>query len=96
MSNDKSIKTASGYEIKLNSGNLFKNDSDNPNAPLYTGTMNIDGAEWRLALWKNEKYLSCKFSQDNHVGGQDFNNQPKKISKPKAEVSNEFNDDIPF
>ena len=29
---DKSIKTATGYEIRVNCGNLFKNNSENPQA----------------------------------------------------------------
>jgi hypothetical protein len=92
MTDEKSVITATGWEIKLNSGNLFKNTSDNPKAPLYSGAVNIDGSEWRLALWKSEKgYLSCKFTQDNHVGGMDFD---KPV--PTENLSKEPNDDIPF
>tara|TARA_R100000654_G_scaffold23123_1_gene45408 strand:- start:261 stop:545 length:285 start_codon:yes stop_codon:yes gene_type:complete len=94
MSNDKSIKLPSGFEIRENTGNLFKTTSDNPNAPLYSGNVNINGQLWRLAIWKNEKYVSCKFSQDNHVGGHDF--EKKKVSKSEPQVKEEFGDDIPF
>ena len=95
--NEKSIETANGYQIKLNTGNLFKNVSTNEKAPNYTGTVNIDGNEWRLALWKNEKgYLSCKFSQDNHVGGMPYPEKKESINNFPKNSNEEFNDDIPF
>lgn len=61
---NKSIKTATGYEIRVNSGNLFKNNSENPKAPQYRGLINCDGRGYDLALWKTEKgYLSVKLTE---------------------------------
>ena len=61
---NKSIMTPSGFEIRLNSGNLFKNDSDNPKAPAYKGLVNVNGEGYDLALWKTEKgYLNVKFTE---------------------------------
>lgn len=105
---DKSIKTASGYEIRVNSGNLFKNNSENPKAPQYKGLVNIDGTGYDCALWRTEKgYLNVKFtehkiSEDGTREEYKYNNSstltktdmsPDEVSKV---LKDEFNDDIPF
>ena len=46
-----------------NTFTLFKNDQgDNPKKPNYTGTLNSEGVEFRLAGWiregKNGKFIS--------------------------------------
>lgn len=66
-----------------NSGVLFRNDKDgNEKRPDYTGKINVDGEEKRLAAWikdgKNGKFLSISVS--------DF----KKKQTPA------FDDDVPF
>lgn len=61
---DKTIRTLTGYQIRENSGNLFKNDSDNPKAPSYKGLINVAGVGYQMALWKTEKgYLSVKLTE---------------------------------
>lgn len=61
---DKTIRTLTGYQIRENSGNLFKNNSDNPKAPQYTGLINCAGVGYQMALWKTEKgYLSIKLTE---------------------------------
>ena len=60
----------SEFEIKENTGSIFKNDykKDNPKAPDYKGTVNVGGKEHDIALWLSEtkngkKYFSVKFSE---------------------------------
>lgn len=54
-----------------NRGALFPNDKDgNDKRPDFTGTVNVDGRELRLAAWKAEaksgtKYLQLKVSEKN-------------------------------
>lgn len=109
---NKSIMTPSGYEIRENSGNIFKNNSENPKAPAYRGLVNVDGKGYDLALWKTEKgYLNIKFTE--HKISEDgtreeymydrktTNLTPEQAGKiitedMKAQKKDEFNDDIPF
>ena len=108
---DKSVMTGKDgtWETKLNSGTLFKTQSENPNAPAYSGDVNVDGVHWRLAFWKNDKgYLSVKFTNPSAFKGNiDFNkidhSPTKKLSNEETEAllngkraKDEFNDDIPF
>lgn len=39
---------------KENSGIVFFNDSENENAPQLSGQINIDGQQYRIAMWLNE------------------------------------------
>lgn len=56
------------YEIKPNSGSLFKNDrKQSDRHPDYTGTANVNGKEVRISAWVREsangkKYFSLAFS----------------------------------
>lgn len=109
--NDKSIMTQSGWEIRINSGNLFKNESENPKAPQYKGLVNVDGVGYDLALWKTEKgYLNVKFTEHKISADgtrEEFastadpstvtEEQYKKYGMNKTEnKKDEFDDDIPF
>lgn len=74
-----------------NSGVLFKNDkATSDKSPTYTGKINIDGRELRLAAWvkegKNGKFLSLKVSE--------FTNKPD--IKPTAKSFADMPDDLPF
>ena len=107
---DKSIKTATGYEIRVNSGNLFKNNSENPKAPAFRGLCNIDGRGFDVALRRTEKgYLNVKFtehkiSEDGTKQEYKYDNkttnltpdQAGKIISEDMNKKDEFNDDIPF
>lgn len=110
---EKSIMTPNGkFEIYCNSGNLFKNDSDNPSAPLYKGLVNIDGRGYDLAIWKNDKgFLNTKFTEHkisedgtkqeysyNNAGQHEKNLEKHNTSKVETTEKNkdEFDDDIPF
>jgi hypothetical protein len=77
-----------------NSGVLFKNDKKgNERSPDYSGKINIDGREMRLAAWIKEgkagKFMSLKVSELTQ----------KQEVKPAAKASDVFadlDDTIPF
>lgn len=61
----------SNYD-NTNSGALFKSDAEwlaeNPNRPHYTGSLNVNGVDMRLAGWKKmskngKPFLSLKLSE---------------------------------
>lgn len=60
----------SDYQIKENSGSIFKNSKKvaGDKLPDYNGTINVDGSEKQIALWlktsdKGTKYFSVKISE---------------------------------
>lgn len=73
-----------------NSGVLFKNkDKSSDKAPDYTGKINVNGTEMRLAAWikdgKSGKFMSLKVSEEEGQRGR---------TPPPAD---DFNDDsLPF
>lgn len=75
-----------------NSGVLFKNDKrGNEKAPDYTGKLDVEGKEWRLAAWikdgRNGKFMSLKVSEPL---GQE-RQEPHNTSPPEV-----LDDEIPF
>ncbi len=77
------------YEQKENSGALFKNKrKESAKHPDYTGSVNVEGTEYRLAAWikkgKKGAFMSLAVSENNGQGGQKGRNQ------------SENTDDIPF
>ena len=92
---EKSIVLPTGYVIKVNSGNLFKTNSENPKAPDYNGTVNVEGIAYRCALWKNDKgYLGIKFTPNKEV--EEFTNTVSNDTTGTEQNKNDFDDDIPF
>lgn len=68
-----------------NNGVLFKNDKDgNEKRPDYTGKINFNGEDMRLAAWVKEgrkgKFLSLRVSE----------------MQEKAKPQEDLDDDIPF
>lgn len=61
-----------------NSGALFKNDKgDNPNRPDYTGELNVEGKEMRIAAWlktskAGNKFMSLSVSEKENTATADF------------------------
>ena len=61
------------YEMKPNSGSLFKNDKgENPNRPDYTGNCLVNGKVLRISAWINtiktgekagNKYMQLNFQE---------------------------------
>ena len=82
------------YEIKENTGSIFKNDykKDNPKAPDYKGKCNIDGKDLEMAMWLSEtkkgtKYFSVRFSEAWE--------QPE-AKKEETKAEEVASDDLPF
>jgi len=78
-----------GYEMKNDSGSLFKNDKkgDNEKAPLYKGKCVVDGVEKEIGAWMQTSksgvtYISLKFSEPYKKDGET--------------ASSGSNDDAPF
>lgn len=70
---------------------IFKSDKgDNPKRPDYSGVLNCEGTEYKVALWLRESKNGDKF-----LSGQI---QPKEEPKnqPQAQSIDEFKDDLPF
>lgn len=88
------------YIIKENTGTAFRNKkNENPNAPHYTGTVNVDGKEKRIAIWtkntvKGDEMLSCKFSELMAKPEQEEKKE-KYVSHEKLEEEG-FDDFVPF
>ena len=80
------------YEVKVNTGNLFKNDNPkNENSPPYTGKVNIGGAMYYQSAWvaktkDGKSYFNQKFTP---MDG------PKQQKPEKASYDIDA-DDIPF
>jgi uncharacterized protein (DUF736 family) len=76
-----------------NRGAIFKNsDKTAENQPDYTGKINVDGVEKRIALWIREsaagnKYMSASISDPMPAKEQDA---------PRAEQMQPLADAIPF
>jgi uncharacterized protein (DUF736 family) len=74
-----------------NRGAIFKNDKTSDNQPDYTGKINVDGVEKRIALWIREsksgtKYMSASISDP----------QPRAEEPARAEQPVQLADAIPF
>ena len=82
-----------------NRGALFRNEKkENDKQPDYTGKINVDGVDKRLAAWVSEsragkKYFSIRVSefQEQQAGG-DQGRQQSGGGIPE----DDFDDDIPF
>jgi hypothetical protein len=74
------------YEAKPGDVTIFKNTTDNPKAPQYTGTcITPDGTTYRISLWVKEGQKGKFFSG--------------KIEEPRqqnVQNSTSKDDDIPF
>ena len=74
---------------------LFKNDSmrDGKKDANLTGTLNVEGKEYFINGWTNEKngkkYISGSINPKR--------SQPKTVTQPEAPSgANDFDDDLPF
>jgi hypothetical protein len=76
-----------------NSGVLFKNEKkDTDKHPDYTGKINVDGTDYRLAAWvregKSGKFMSIKVSEFTQK-------QDVKPTKKSAAIE-DLDSDLPF
>lgn len=74
-----------------NKGTLFRNDKgDNPSRPDYTGGLNVEGKQYRIAAWIREaKSTGNKFLSLNIEESEARKEQP-------AEEPAEVDESIPF
>jgi uncharacterized protein (DUF736 family) len=87
-----------------NTGVLFKNEKkESDKHPDYTGKINVNGEEMKLAAWiktgAKGKFMSLKLDQGNYVKPTQQAQQPRQAHKPaqqQAPIDDDFNDDIPF
>lgn len=98
------------YEIKNNTGSLFKNDRrQNDNAPLYQGNAMVDGKMKRISAWvrtsqKGTSYMSLSiedvqgaYPQPQQPSAPAPAPKPAPAPRPATEESLEPTpDDLPF
>lgn len=90
------------YENKDNTLILFDNSAGlvkNMRAPNYTGTMVVEGKEYRVSLWERStkngaKYLSGNVQPPTRPGGPATAPRPESPT-PAAPVAH-MDDDLPF
>lgn len=82
---------------------LFKNDKEgNEKRPDYTGTINIDGDEYRLAAWikegKKGKFMTGKIGDPVEAKQSQSQPPPERANPHRASAppTDSFDDDIPF
>ena len=82
------------YDNK-NKGVLFKNDKkENEKQPDFTGKINIEGKDFRLAAWKKESKNGKTFLS---INVSDFDEKYQNNNNNNANNNNFSNDeDIPF
>ena len=79
------------YEMKDNSGSLFKNDKmTTEKSPQYTGTVLINGVKYRQSAWVKETKDGRKYFSQSFTAMDDTS-----YSKPQT-ISEAINDDVPF
>lgn len=73
---------------------LFRNHSENPKAPNFKGSVQVNGKKYWLSAWKKtakngDAYLS---------GALQLAEEEKPAPKPKAQPkpTNDLDDDVPF
>jgi hypothetical protein len=76
-----------------NSGALFKNhEKRSDKSPDYSGKVEVDGKEYRIAAWVKEgkkgKFFSLKFTPADE--------KPEARSEPPPPSQGELDDEIPF
>lgn len=78
---------------KTNKGCLFENDkTGNPKKPDYTGSINVDGKDYRISAWikppsgnTNSNYLSLSISPKDQSAVNAYNNASNQTSVAERE-----------
>lgn len=79
---------------------LFKNDKDgNESRPDMTGTLDVEGVEYRVSVWRRESASGNVFlSGQIQLKEEAAPTRPAAKPAPKraAKAVNDFDDDLPF
>ena len=74
---------------------LFKQDKgDNANRPDYTGSVKVDGKEWRLAAWISESKNGLKYLRGNV--DEPIENKTNSTNSPPSESVVNNTEEVPF
>lgn len=83
---------------------LFRNDKDgNESRPDMTGTLDVEGVEYRVSVWRREsasgnKFLSgqIQLKEERAPAKPTGKQNGKKTAPAGASASADFDDDLPF
>ena len=84
------------YEIRPNSGSLFKNEKQKENHPDYKGSAMINGVEMWMSAWLKTGGNGTKFMSFSFQPKEQQQAQPAARAKPAPAAAPEFDDDMPF
>jgi hypothetical protein len=85
------------FEMKDNTGSLFKNDRKQSDTHAdYGGTVKIDGREYWINAWINDKpgggkYFGLKFKPKGDAPATSYDDKPSQ-----APAHADLDDDLPF
>jgi uncharacterized protein (DUF736 family) len=86
------MENKNNYEIKNNSGSIFRNENATGNQPTYRGKVKVNNVEMDVSLWvkesaKGTKYFSASF-QEPFV--------KPTTTEPNVKINNIIENDLPF
>ncbi len=82
------------YEMKNNSGSLFKNDKkQTEKQPDYNGTIKVDGKEYKLAAWIKESKSGMKYFS---ISAQEVNVVPSDNTSSPNQFGAKVDTGLPF
>jgi uncharacterized protein (DUF736 family) len=86
------------YEIRPNSGSLFKNDKQKENHPDYKGSAMINGVEMWMSAWLKTSGSGTKFMSFSFQPKEQQAQQPAARQAAKQAPAANFDDleDLPF
>lgn len=83
------------YELKLNTFSAFANDKNgNEKKPDWTGKINIDGKEMRVAIWKRKSASGIEYLSGSISEAVKPVEEPQTVSETKEGILDDSQ--IPF